>query len=505
MRVRSSASLLASATWTFACGLLAGSVLACSAPADGDGNDEQSGFAGATPGAGGAGLGGGSGPGVGAAGTTGAAGMVGVGSGGAGAPGAGGAGAGAAAGTGGAGEAGAAGGAGMAGAGMAGVPGEPVFHDPGTGEWEQVPDAMMAEVCGMDPTLLAAADGAIGTNYAVVRYGKLCRANAGDGPAEIWSATKTYGAVITGIAAYETRDIPASGPMTGPLKDTDLATHWLGSVSYNSEATLAHVLAMVGHNSNLANGSRAYSYDTVGSVQINSLGRMVTAAISQDSARLGSSVASLVETHFFGALGMNDTSWSGSTYAYTASSTVLDMARVGTLFVHRGMWGGKRVLGADWVYKMTHPAFEDANTGYGYLTWLNAYEGATGPGGSFGGVAGDTCSPAAVWPSYPHGTLSGATDCTYSSASCTQANDVGVWSAQGLGGQFIVGHPGLDLVITAKNFSGSGGPAGLWAAIRPALVAVDPMFMGDEMAFCAAYAAGDYAPDLQTPMVPPLD
>ena len=53
-----------------------------------------------------------------------------------------------------------------------------------------------------------------------------------------------------------------------------------------------------------------------------------------------------------------------------------------------------------------------------------------------------------------------------------------------------------DLVIVAKNYGGAGGPTGIWKAIRPAIVALDPTYKGDEAAFCKAYAAGDYAPDL---------
>jgi hypothetical protein len=83
-------------------------------------------------------------------------------------------------------------------------------------------------------------------------------------------------------------------------------------------------------------------------------------------------------------------------------------------------------------------------------------------------------------------------------------HDVGVFSAQGLGGQFIVVHPGLDLVMVARNFSGGDGPMGLWAAVRPAVVAADPMFMGNESAFCEAYGAGNYAPDLVMPRGPGL-
>lgn len=63
-------------------------------------------------------------------------------------------------------------------------------------------------------------------------------------------------------------------------------------------------------------------------------------------------------------------------------------------------------------------------------------------------------------------------------------------------------HPGLDLVIAARNFSGGDGPLGLWRAVRPALVALDPVFQGDEEAFCEAYGAGDYAPDLVLPRGP---
>ena len=39
----------------------------------------------------------------------------------------------------------------------------------------------------------------------------------------------------------------------------------------------------------------------------------------------------------------------------------------------------------------------------------------------------------------------------------------------------------------------------LWNAIRPALVALDPTYEGDEAAFCDAYQRSAYAPDLLDP------
>jgi hypothetical protein len=388
-----------------------------------------------------------------------------------------------------------------------------VFKDPGLEPWQLVPEAEVADKCKLDPAKLKGVT--LGSGFAIVRYGQLCWDTTGgrDTASAMWSATKTLGGLVTGIASYETRDIARSGPKTGQLKDSDLATHWLSSVSYNREAHVAHVLSMVAHNSNLDYGKKTHSYDTVGSVQINTLSTMVSTAIKQDSARLGTSTADFAKKFLFDAIGMKNSTWGGTVYAYSWSATLGDMARLGTLMIHQGVWNGKRILDSAWTYKMTHPAFEDGNTAYGYLTWLVAKEGQrsigggsfTGGGGaSAGGLLADDCSPSAVWQRFPHG-LSEAPDCTYKNSPCAQKYDVGSWSAQGLGGQFVVGHPGLDLVIVAKNYSGGGGPAGLFKGIRAAVIALDPTYKGDEAAFCKAYAAGEYAPDLPAPVVQPAD
>jgi len=156
---------------------------------------------------------------------------------------------------------------------------------------------------------------------------------------------------------------------------------------------------------------------------------------------------------------------------------------------------------------MTHPAFEDGNTGYGYLTWLNASSNH-----HYGGIPGapvglqqqpqspGPCAPVSVYPTHPHG-LSDSPDCHYDAPySCAIQRDVGVWQAVGLGGQVIQGHPGLDLVVVGRDLtplgSGPSAPAILWDALRPAVIAADPQFRNNEAAFCQAYGANTYAPDL---------
>jgi hypothetical protein len=145
---------------------------------------------------------------------------------------------------------------------------------------------------------------------------------------------------------------------------------------------------------------------------------------------------------------------------------------------------------------MTHPAFEDANTAYGYLTWLAAKSHHKVPvyDEFIDAPLGD-CQPAALWREYPHG-LSESTDCEYlPTDSCEQVFDAGVFAAVGLQGQVIAGHPGLDLVLVTKN-SGTAFVSTHWDLIRRALVEHDPVYPGDEDAFCEAYASGEYAPDL---------
>ena len=379
-------------------------------------------------------------------------------------------------------------------------------NDPGTAAWELVPANRVATECGLDPALLEAADEALGFPWAVVRYGKLCHEYypAGtDRSEELFSATKTLSAIVVGVAAYRTRELERTGPKTGPLSDEDRVDHWLDSLSFNRDARVAHVLAMVAHNDDLSFGARDFSYDDFGLVQINRLNDIVTAAIAQDPTNLGPNVEELTQRFLFEPLGMKNSSWNDGLpdkpFAYGWYGTVRDMARLGLLILNGGVWNEERLLDEAWTHKVTHPAFEDASTGYGYLTWLQSRSNYASSVSS-DRIQGpsEPCTPAAIWPDYPHG-LSEAMDCGYEAPwTCEQEYDIGGWAAAGFEGQHIVGHPGLDMVLVAKHAGVSSSSfKTVWAAMRPALVALDPTFAGDEDAFCEAYGDNAYAPDLR--------
>ena len=359
--------------------------------------------------------------------------------------------------------------------------------DPGAGPWALVDEDELEEVCRLDPELLQQVTMRQDMSFAIVRYGRLCFVsgeNASDGPgvSHLYSATKTLGALLTGGIMYQTRDLaPSSSPRSGPLREFARMDQWLDLTALppraviNTDATVAHVLAMVGYSDDLSHGQKSHEYDASGRREINQLIRVIDNVVKQDPQRFGANAVE-AKDRLFAKLGLEHSSWDVEFFGYSWYGSLLDMARVGQVILRGGVYNGERLADSRYVYNMTHPAFEDGSTRYGYLTWMN----------------NTACSPGAIHASYPHG-ISESSDCA--DGNCDQEYDVGVWNAAGAGGQYIVGHRGLDMVLVGKNWD-DGGSSQLWRALLPAVVAADPTFMGDQDAFCEAYANGRYAPDL---------
>ncbi len=292
----------------------------------------------------------------------------------------------------------------------------PVATDPGTGPWQRATD-VEAE-CNLDPALLEEAGRQLGYSFAIVRYGKLCYEHYALGvdlKTHVFSTTKTLGAVTVGALMHQSRDIPMTGRKTGPLTQFQKVDHWLDLFLYNQDATIAHVLGMEAHNLSLDWGRKNWKYDTIGTMQINSLSDIINRVVQQDSDRLGGNIGEFYLRHVAGPLGFEDSNWghlnSTKIFATSWESSLKDMARLGLLVLNGGKWNGERLMDQDFVYNQTHVSFEDGGKHYGYLTWLSN---------------GDDCTPDPVHTSYPHG-VSGAPDCQRSEG-CDQTFDVGVQS-----------------------------------------------------------------------------
>ena len=381
-------------------------------------------------------------------------------------------------------------------------------QDPGTADWQQVPRDRVAAECGMDPDVLdAALPKFIHTPFVVIRHGKLCWEGGWPGGStekyQVYSVTKTFGAMLFGMVASRSTK----------LRDTDPVTDWippseLGKI--NPKAKLAHVLAMTSTSADLRPGHKdAWSYDTFGDREINRLEGVMNRAIAAEPERFPGvkNVVELAQKELLDPLGMTSSSWAGGGIASNLYSSVRDMARLGQLVLQRGRWQGRRLIDEEYLYRMTHPAFEDANTGYGYLTYVNAAANWSWPTST----ADTYCAPYGEWPGYPHrpfyewpntnGGVPGERRQTY---------DIAHTFASGTGGQKFIVYRGLDMVIAIRNGAGSvneedqlvdqfNGHKTIWNAVRPAILKYDPVYKDDERGFCAAYRRSDYAPDLREP------
>lgn len=365
--------------------------------------------------------------------------------------------------------------------------------DPGTGPWSLVSAANVASECKLDPTELQQANRTLGLSYAIVRYGKLCHEyypSGRDSATQVYSTTKTMGALTVGALIHQTRNIPVTTTRKrGPLGEFQRVDHWLDSFTFQQASVTAHVLGMVSDASpNLNYPNREFQYDTVGSDAINRLSDVVNTVVAQDTTRLGSNIGAFWTRHLATPLGFENSTWGTSNtsknFATSWQTTIRDMARLGLLMNNGGMWSGQRLVDLNYLYNLAHTSFEDANTRYGYLTWLNEE---------------DSCAPKPQYRAYPHGPVSNAPSCLRTTGCPPQQHDVGVFFAAGLGGQYIIVHRGLDMVIVVKDSGGQSGdePRRFWDAIRPAVLALDPTYRNNAAGFCAAYGAGNYAPDLK--------
>jgi putative cell wall-binding protein/CubicO group peptidase (beta-lactamase class C family) len=365
-----------------------------------------------------------------------------------------------------------------------------VHADPGAAPWERVPRDRVAEECGQDPDLMDQAEQLLTPRpFTVVRYGKLCwEARATDEQYSVASITKTFGALLFGVAASRSS-----------LSDEDPVTRWIADGEFpliNREARLAHVLAMTATRPLLGYGQKGpWVYDIDGSREINVLIDVIDRVIAEEPEHFPgiADAAELAQEALFDPLGMTSSSWAGTSIGASLQSTPQDLARLGLLWMRDGLWDGERIIDPEYLHRMTHPSFEDANTGYGYLTYINADLGWFYSTGTNDLV----CSPVGVWDRYPHRPFLEAPDDNGGSATRTDmVYDVGVNWASGAGGQRITTHPALDLVMTIRDESTNEGHKRVWDAIRPALVALDPVYQGDVDAFCADYRESRYAPDL---------
>ena len=308
-----------------------------------------------------------------------------------------------------------------------------------------------AQQQGLDPEMLDAADKRIKDNYPnvysllVIRHGYLVYEKYYQGMDEndanpVYSVTKSVMSALTGIAIRD-------GLITGTdQKFSEFFPEYFTQIddARKKDITIENVLTMTGGLESI--DSDYYSYftssdyleyallkpltDTPGEKFVYNTGltNFLSAVIARTS---GINTKEYADKYLFSKIGISVDSWDSDSHKKTIGGTGIsmkptDMAKFGYLYLNKGLWDGTQVIPSEWIEESTQKHISvDGTADYGYLFWLLTIQ--------------DT----------------------------TNNTEYASYRASGMGGQYIMEIPDLDMVvvITANGDSSSKDGADTLAVI----------------------------------------
>ncbi len=218
---------------------------------------------------------------------------------------------------------------------------------------------------------------------------------------ELYSCTKSFISTLVGIA----RDRGYLDRLDRPVQDFFPSYKWQNADARKQAMTLENLLTMT---SGLAwvEGDPIYrqmysSRDWVQFVMDTPMREQPGTAFNYCSGcshvlsallqqKTGQRTQDFAKKELFGPLGISNVNWDTDSQGLAIGGwglqlTPRDMAKLGYLFLHDGVWEGKQIVSADWI-KMatTKHTNTDSNLGYGYQWWTYPSFGAYTALGRFG-------------------------------------------------------------------------------------------------------------------------
>jgi CubicO group peptidase (beta-lactamase class C family) len=311
-------------------------------------------------------------------------------------------------------------------------------------EWETAEPADEGFDSGALDEIAAGAEEAGSNCLVVTRRGRLVAEwywNGADAttPQEVFSATKSYGSTLVGIAQAEGdldiddraseyipewRGTPSEDVTVRQILSNDSGRHWDAATDYTR---LPFQQDTTGFGIGLEQEDEPGTRWAYNNSAIQTLDAVLRSATGEDP-------AAYADEHLLGPIGMAHSRMghdpTGNTLIFMGlQSTCQDMARFGYLFLRHGAWDGEQVVPEDWVEEATGHPSQDLTAAYGLLWWLNRRGPIAGPLTATGGAgAASDSSEAAEGQMVP-----GAPEDMF-------------W-ALGLGGQVISIDPGSETVV----------------------------------------------------------
>lgn len=249
---------------------------------------------------------------------------------------------------------------------------------------------------GVNPEMLGRADKQIRVSYPnvysllVIRHGYLVYEKYYQGMSEndanpVFSVTKSVMSALTGIAI---RDGLISGT---DQKLSEYFPDYFTKIddTQKNDITIKNVLTMTGGLESI--DSDYYSYFTSPDLlnyvlqkplsdkpgdkfaYNTGLTHFLSAIISETS---GKSTKDFADENLFNKIGISADNWEsdGSGYNYGGTGLYLkplDMAKFGLLYLHNGLWDGNQIIPEEWIKESTQKQITaNATADYGYLFWL---------------------------------------------------------------------------------------------------------------------------------------
>lgn len=197
-------------------------------------------------------------------------------------------------------------------------------------------------------------------------------------PAGLWSATKGVVSVLVGravtlgkLSVDDTvgRFFPEADAAHGAITvrqllqmSSGLTFHWANDVAAGGIDSIRFTLGL--------------PFDHEPGTFFEYAQTTVSLLVALTERAVGSDIQTFASQQLFGPLGIPRDRWSWARdqyghsfgFAFLAMAPV-DLARIGTLLVHSGRWGGEQLIDASYVREMSRPSL--TNPGYGYLVWTN--------------------------------------------------------------------------------------------------------------------------------------